>query len=93
MTCVYDMTSGCSYDTRSSVMATFNSVHQLVQGLCSGNIGGRESDVCPQDADTRRCDVEEALMCLVPVQAMMIQANASIAAVCGYSLLYSVIYE
>lgn len=81
--CVNERTSSCNYFTRSEVSNTFNQVAAVVNRVCRPTHSSSSVTSCMMDGEMAQCDVESALICMVPIQALMMHPNSTLQQVCG----------
>ncbi|KAL4231151.1 hypothetical protein ACF0H5_008734 [Mactra antiquata] len=83
--CVNEKTSSCDYVTRGEISETFNQVSAVITNICTTTtMSVSPTSACLADGDMLMCDVESALMCIVPIQASLLHQNTNIGQVCRF---------
>ncbi|KAL3864579.1 hypothetical protein ACJMK2_006244, partial [Sinanodonta woodiana] len=84
--CVETALSGCPGDTRQQVEGTFTDVAAIVSHVCLSKSSTRTPELetdCISDHGKHMCDLEAAMMCMVPVQSRLLMYKSTWQDVCG----------
>jgi hypothetical protein len=84
--CVNQRTSSCDFYTRADVSKTFNQISTIIKDVCTPSPPTTPSTSCLPQGEVIQCDLEEALICMVPVQAMLLHPNSTWEQVCRQAI-------